>query len=162
SIDGPQARLPAQRYLVLQIRIRSYRNNGVLMTWFQRYWARHYFDNSIWILPVLGMLGAIGVVRLLHVIESDMGWVSPVDSDTARALLGTLASALFTAIVFVCSALLVAVQLASAALTPRIIAIVFRDPVTKFALTLFVFTFTLSLSALIRIQNTVPLLTVHG
>ncbi len=72
-----------------------------------------------------------------------------------------MASALFTAIVFVCSALLVAVQLASAALTPRIIAVVYRDPVTKFALTLMVFTFTFSLAALIRITSTVPLLTAH-
>jgi uncharacterized membrane protein len=72
-----------------------------------------------------------------------------------------MAASLFTAIVFVCTALLVAVQLVSAALTPRIIAIVFRDPITKFALTLLVFVFTFSLSALIRITSTVPLLTTH-
>src|SRR5262249_33118770 len=82
--------------------------------------------------------------------------------DTARAVLGTMASSVFTTIVFVCSALLVAVQLASAALTPRIIAVVFKDPVTKFSLTLLVFTFTFSLDALIRIKGTVPLLTAHA
>jgi uncharacterized membrane protein len=106
-------------------------------------------------------LAAIGSVRLLHWIEMDRGWESPIDADTARAVLGTMASALFTAIVFICTALLVAVQLASAALTPRIIAIVFRDPVTKFSLTLIVFTFTFSLGALIRIKSTVPLLTTY-
>src|SRR5262249_11245217 len=58
--------------------------------------------------------------------------------------------------------LLVAVQLASAALTPRIIGLVFRDPITKFSLTLLVFTFTFSLSALIRIKASVPLLTAHS
>ena len=58
-------------------------------------------------------------------------------------VLGTMASSMFTFIVFVSSALLVAVQLASAQLTPRIIALVFRDPVTKFSLTVFVFTFHL-------------------
>ena len=42
-----------------------------------------------------------------------------------------MAASMFTFIVFVSSALLVAVQLASAQLTPRIIGIVFRDPVTK-------------------------------
>jgi uncharacterized membrane protein len=76
-------------------------------------------------------------------------------------VLGTMASALFTGIVFVCSALLVAVQLASAALTPRIIAFVFRDPVIKFSLTLLVFAFTFSLGTLIRIKETVPLLTTY-
>jgi uncharacterized membrane protein len=65
---------------------------------------------------VLGALAAIGVVRVIHRIEHDMGWVSPVDADTARGVLATMASALFTSIVFVCTALLVAVQLASAAL----------------------------------------------
>jgi uncharacterized membrane protein len=131
------------------------------MTWIQRYRVRYYFRNSIWILPVLSALAAIAVVRLLHWIEQQMGWVSPVDPDTARALLGTAASSLFTSIVFVCTALLVAVQLASAALTPRIIALVFRDPITRFSLTLLVFTFTFSLAALVRIKTTVPLLTAH-
>src|SRR5262249_39163775 len=88
-------------------------------------------------------------------------WVSPVDPGTASAVLATMASSLFTSIVFICTALLVAVQLASAALTPRIIALVFRDPVTKFSLTLLVFAFTFSLGALIRIKATVPLLTTH-
>src|SRR5262249_29375626 len=58
-------------------------------------------------------------------------------------------------------ALLVAVQLASAALSPRIIGVVFRDPVTKFSLTLLAFTFTFSLSALLRIKSNVPALTAH-
>jgi uncharacterized membrane protein len=131
------------------------------MTWLQRYRIRHYFGNSIWIFPLLGALAAIGAVHVLHAIEREMGWVSPVDADTARAVLGTMASALFTCIVFICTALLVAVQLASAALTPRIIGLVFRDPVTKFSLTLLVFTFTFSLAALIRIKAAVPLLTAH-
>jgi uncharacterized membrane protein len=131
------------------------------MTWLQRYRVRHYVQNSIWVLPVLSTVAAIAAVRLLHLIEKDLAWESPVDPDTARAVLGTMASSLFTAIVFVCSALLVAVQLASAALTPRIIALVFRDPVTKGSLTLLVFAFTFTLAALLRIKETVPLLTTQ-
>src|SRR6516162_6597642 len=131
------------------------------MTWLQRYRIRHYISNSVWILPVLSAVAAVAAVRVLHWIEQEMGWVSPVDPDTARAVMGTMASALLTSIVFVCTALLVAVQLASAALTPRIIALVFRDPVTKSSLTLLVFTFTFSLAALIRVKAAVPLLTAH-
>jgi uncharacterized membrane protein len=131
------------------------------MTWLQRYRVRHYVANSIWLLPILSTLAAIAAVRLLHVVEVDMRWDSPLDVDTARALLGTIAASLLTAIVFICTALLVAMQLASAALTPRIIALIFRDPVTKLSLTLLVFAFTFSLSALIRIQTKVPLLTTH-
>jgi uncharacterized membrane protein len=131
------------------------------MTWLQRYRIRHYIQTSIWIPPVLSTLVAIATVRLLYWIQQDLEWESPVTADTARAVLGTMAASLFTAIVFVCTALLVAVQLVSAALTPRIIGIVFRDPITKFALILLVFVFTFSLSALIRISSTVPLLTTH-
>ena len=104
------------------------------MTWLQRYRIRHYIRNSIWILPVLGMVAALAAVPLLHGMEEALGWKSAINPETARAVLGTLAASMFTFIVFVCSALLVAVQLASAQLTPRIIAIVFRDPVTKFSL----------------------------
>jgi uncharacterized membrane protein len=68
---------------------------------------------------------------------------------------------MFTLIVFVSSALLVAVQLASSQLTPRIIAIVFKDPITKTSLTVFVFTFTFTLAALVRITDSVPPLTAH-
>jgi uncharacterized membrane protein len=131
------------------------------MTWLQRYHVRHYLANSIWLLPVLSMAAAMGVVPLLHGFETRMGWQSPVDPDTARAVLGTMAASMFTFIVFVSSALLVAVQLASSQLTPRIIAIVFKDPVTRLSLTVFVFTFTFALAALVRITTTVPLLTAH-
>jgi uncharacterized membrane protein len=131
------------------------------MTWLQRYRVRHYVANSMWILPLLSMVAALGAVRLLHWIEQVMGWSADMDPDTARAVLGTLASSMFTFIVFVCSALLVAVQLASAQLTPRIIAFVFKDPITKVCTTVFVFTFTFTLAALIRISSSVPLLTAE-
>lgn len=92
------------------------------MTWLQRYHIRHYLANSIWILPSLGMLVALVAVPIFHRLEEGIGWESAADADAVRAVLGTLASAMFTFVVFVCSALLVAVQLASSQLTPRIIA----------------------------------------
>lgn len=131
------------------------------MTWLQRYQIRHYVGSSIWILPVASMFAALVAVPVVHRLELFWGWQAAIEADTARAVIGTLASAMFTFIVFVCSALLVAVQLASAQLTPRIIAIVFRDPRTKFALTVFVFTFTFSLAVLVRINTSVPLLTAR-
>src|SRR6516162_6133238 len=126
------------------------------MTWLQRYRIWHYFRHSLWVLPFLSMLAAIVLVRVLHAIEEAMGWQASSDPDTARTLLATLAASMFTFIVFVSSALLVAVQLASAQLTPRIIALVFRNPVTEYSLTLFVFTFTFALAALVYIKDSVP------
>lgn len=129
------------------------------MTWLQRYRFRHYVKNSIWIPPVAGMLTALIATRLLHAIDKSAGWETTIDPDTTRTVLGTMASAMFTFIVFVSSALLVAVQLASAQLSPRVIAIVFNDPVTRYSLSIFVFTFTLSLAALVRVTAAAPLLT---
>lgn len=131
------------------------------MTWRLRHRVRHYFQNSIWILPVLAMGLALATVRLLHGFEQSMGWELGSDPEAARALLGMLAASMFTFIVFVSSALLIAVQLASAQLSPRVIAMVFRDPITKVALTVFVFTFTMTLAVLIRIATSVPLLTTY-
>ena len=129
------------------------------MTWLQRHRVRHYVGNSIWILPVPGMVAALGAVRLLNWVDAAMGWRSGFHPEAARTVLGTLSSSMFTLIVFVSSALLVAVQLASAQLTPRVIAIVFKDPVTKFSLAAFVFAFTFTLAALVRIEDFVPLVT---
>ena len=129
------------------------------MTWLRRYRIRHYIRNSIVILPVLGIVAAVLTAWSLHSIEKDMGWESERSAEAVRIVIGTLAAAMLTFIVFLSSTLLLAVQLASAQLTPRIIAFVFRDPVTKFSLTIFVFTFTLSLAILIRVEGSVPLIT---
>lgn len=131
------------------------------MTWLQRYRVRHYVRNSIWLLPVVGMAAGLLVVRALHWLESALGWVSQFQPEGARAVLGTLAASMFTLIVFVSSALLVVLQLASAQLSPRIIGIVFRNPVTKLSITVFVFTFTVTLATLARIDTTVRLLTTE-
>jgi uncharacterized membrane protein len=131
------------------------------MTWLQRYRVRHYLSNSIWVFPVLAAVAAIAAVRLLHRIEEGLGLQSTIESGTAIAVLGTIVSALLTSVVFVCSSLLIAVQLVSAQLTPRIISVVFRDPVTKLSLTLFAFMFMFSLATLIRVSSSVPLLTTY-
>jgi len=129
------------------------------MTWLQRYRIRHYNQNSIVVLPVFGIVAALLTVWLLHSLEKQMGWESSLSPETARIVIGTLAAAMFTFIIFLSSTLLLAVQIASGQLTPRIIAFVFKDPVTKFSLTVFVYTFTLSLAVLVRIEDTVPALT---
>jgi len=128
------------------------------MTWLRRYRLWHFVRYSIWLLPVIGMFVGMGTVRSLYWFDTETGWVSKVDPEGTRAVLGTLSGSMFTFIVFVCSALLVAFQLASAQLTPRIIGIVFRDAVVQWSLTLFVFSFTVSLSAQIRITDVVPLM----
>lgn len=126
------------------------------MTWQQRYRLETFLRSSVWLPPVVGMVVALPLRPLIQAVDANLGWTSEAHPDGARAVLGALAASMLTFIVFVFSILLVAVQLASAQLTPRIIAVVYRAPVLKLSLTFFVFTFTYTLGVLGRINNTVP------
>ncbi len=130
------------------------------MTWLQRYRINSFFRNSVWLPPLLGMVAALLLHPQMRHLDALLGWKAVISVDGARAVLGALASSMLTFIVFVFSILLVAVQLASAQLTPRIIAGVYRNPVLKFSLTLFVFAFTYTLASLARIEDTVPQVSV--
>jgi uncharacterized membrane protein len=130
----------------------------VFTNWLWRYRVRNFFYDSIWVLPVVGITAAMILVRVVYAIERQLGWTSDVDPNTALMFLNTMASSMFTFIVFLSSALLLAVQLASAQLTPRIIAFIFRDPVVKAALAVFVFSFTFTLAVILRTKGPVPLI----
>jgi uncharacterized membrane protein len=125
------------------------------MTWLQRYRVDSFVRSSVWFPAVLGMAAALLLSPLVRRLDLILGWKAAVGPDSARALLAALSSSMLTFIVFVFSILLVAVQLSSAQLTPRIISLVYRQPVLKFSLTFFVFAFTYTLSALSRIDEAV-------
>ncbi|MHC1777973.1 MAG: DUF2254 domain-containing protein [Lentimicrobium sp.] len=125
------------------------------MSWLQRFRIKSFLRNTVWFPPLLGMVGAILIHKLVRMVDLAVGWEASVSSDGARALLGTLSASMFTFIVFVFSILLLSVQLASAQLTPRVIAVFYRNLVLKFSLTFFVFAFTFSLAVLFRIGDSV-------
>jgi uncharacterized membrane protein len=104
------------------------------------------------------MVGAVAVAHLVFWIDRRTGWTLNVSADGARTVGSTLAGSLLAFIVFIFSFLLVAVQLASAQFSPRIIARVFKDPYTKITLAVFVFTYTYSLVFLSRLEEPVPLI----
>jgi uncharacterized membrane protein len=107
-------------------------------------------------LPALSIPAALLAVWLLTGYEHATGSQTKVSAETVRALMSTVAGSTFTLVVLVSSAVLLAVQLASAQLTPRIIAMIYRNPYQKLAFTLFVFTFTFSASVLARIDESAP------
>ncbi len=131
------------------------------MSWLDRHRLKLYVRNSIWIFPVVSILAALVAVSLLNGIDRALGWKINIGADTARTVIGTVAASMFTLVVVSSSAVLVAVQLASAQLTPRIIAFVYRSRIRKFCITTFVFTFTFSVAVLVRIESTVPFLTAY-
>jgi uncharacterized membrane protein len=102
---------------------------------------------------------ALIVSALLNRIEVALGWKLELSADSGRSIMSTIAASLFTLVAISSSAVLVVVQLASAQMTPRIIALVYRNNIRKVSIALFVFTFTFSIAALVRINGYVPPLT---
>ena len=128
------------------------------MNWLVRHRIQLYVRNSIWIYPSLAIVAGLITVSLVSRLERFLDWHSNLDPETARIVMATVAASLLTLVVLVTSAMLLVVQLASAQLTPRIIAFVYRNNTRKFLLSLFVFTFTFSVGVLVRIEDSVPLL----
>lgn len=129
------------------------------MTWKQRHALRQFLRSSLWPIPLACMVLAPLVARLTLWIDRETGWTLDISVDAARAVVSTLEGSLLAFMVFIFSFLLVAVQLASAQFSPRVIARIFRDPVTKAALGVFVFDYTFSLVVLSRIEHPVAMLT---
>ena len=130
------------------------------MTWLQRYRINRFLRDSVWLPPLLAMVVALLVHPLVRRADQILGLKAAIGPESARAVLAALASSMLTFIVFVFSIMLVSVQLASAQLTPRIIATFFRSGILRFALTVFVFAFAYTLMALSRIEDTVPQISV--
>jgi uncharacterized membrane protein len=129
------------------------------MSWLTRQRVQLYLRNSMWLMPSISIVIALVFVRILHRIEVAFDLHSKFGRDIGIVVLGTIAGSTFTLVVVFASAILVAVQLASAQLTPRIISLVYRTGIRKFSLSLFVFTFTFSVAAMLRLGETVPMLT---
>jgi uncharacterized membrane protein len=130
------------------------------MTWLQRYRISRFFRDSVWLPPLVAMVLVMLAQPLVSRLDPILGVKAVIGPESARAVLAALASSMLTFIVFVFSILLVSVQLASAQLTPRIIATFFRSGVLRFSLTVFVFAFVYTLSALSRIEDSVPQISV--
>ena len=82
-------------------------------------------------------------------LDRQTGWSwFDFTSEGARGILSASASSMLTFVVFAVSALLLAVQLASSQLTPRIITFIFSLRSVKVSVGVFVFAYTFTLGAL--------------
>ena len=131
------------------------------MTWVQNYRLKHAFRWSLWLMPVSAIGLMLLVAPLLRWIDQSTAWSCfNFTPEGARAILGAFTSSMLTLVVFVISSLLIVVQLASAQLTPRIIAMVFMDRRLKWVLSIFTFTYTYTIAVSGRIVDTTPQLPV--
>ena len=131
------------------------------MTWLQRHRLRRLLHASLWITPAACMAGALVMAPLIRRLDEATRWsLFGFGPAGARALTAAFATTTFTCIVFVFTILLVVVQIASAQLTPRIIAPAFANGATRTSVGLFAFTFVYGLAVLSRIDASVPQLGV--
>ena len=100
---------------------------------------------------------AMVATRLLHWLDAQREWVLlGFGVSGAQALMQAAATATLSFLVFTFGSLLVAIQVASGQLTPRIIATtLLRDNVVRYTVGLFMLTFLFALGVHNRIDNTV-------
>src|SRR5262245_56841471 len=104
---------------------------------------------------------ALGLAPLLRALdEKTRLTLFGFGPEGARAVMGGLVASVFTFVVFVFTILLVAVQIASANLTPRVIVGILSHWPVRVSLGLMVFTFIYGLAVLGRIETAVPQLPV--
>ena len=131
------------------------------MTWLQRYQLRRMFRWSLWHLPALAMLTVLLVAPLVRWVDHAIGWSwFNLTPDGARSILGAFTASMLTFVVFVVSSMLIVVQLASAQLTPRVIAMAFSDRKFKWVLAAFTFTYAYTIAAAGRVEDVTPQLPV--
>ena len=104
---------------------------------------------------------ALVIAPSIRWVDHRTGWtLFNLTPEGARTILGAFTASMLTFVVFVVSSLLIVVQLASAALTPRVIARVFADHQLKWVLSAFTFAYAYSIAAAGRVEDTVPQLPV--
>ena len=94
------------------------------MNWQQRYRLRHAARTSLVLWAGVSLVAALVCAPFLRWLDRESEWaLFGFSPDGARTVLGAVAGSMLTFIVFVLSATLIVVQLASGQLTPRIIAL---------------------------------------
>jgi len=131
------------------------------MDWLGRQRCARFMRSALWLYPILSTAAATGLAPLVRWVDDLTRWRwMGFGPDGAKAVVGALSSSLLTFIVFAFSILLLAVQMASGLLTPRIIARMFERPQTQRVVAAFAFTWAFSLGTLGRIEDRVPQLQV--
>jgi uncharacterized membrane protein len=132
------------------------------MKWNRLHQIRRYARSSLWVVPLVMMPLALLTSRALRWIDPWLDWhIQDLSVAGAQAILQLIVTAALSFVVFTFGSLLVAIQVASAQLTPRIIATtLLRDGVVKYTVSLFIFTLLFALTTQSRIGANVPELAV--
>jgi uncharacterized membrane protein len=132
------------------------------MTWNRLYRAKSYIRSSLWFVPFIAIPLEMVAIRLVRWLDGRLEWsLLNLGAPESQAILAAIVTANLSFVVFTFGSLLVAIQIASGQLTPRIIATtLLRDQVIKYTVGLFIFTLLFSLSTQGHIAKAVPQLAV--
>lgn len=158
SIAQRVQRRYARAALHVELRVRRLaRRLRRRLAWGRTYRLTSYLRSALWTVPLV----AIGLVLLLvpplRWLDDWLHWDwSALAPAGAEALFQTVITLTLSFLVFTFGSLLVAIQVASGQLTPRIIAtILLRNDVVRYSVGLFVFTLVFAVMALNRHDATV-------
>lgn len=136
------------------------------VTWNRLYRATSYLKSSLWVVPLVSIVLVLIASPLLREVDDWQRWkLTGITISGAQALFQTAITLSLSFLVFTFGSLLVAIQVASGQLTPRIIAtLLLRDNVVRYSVGLFVVTLVFAVSALNRVEGSVDQLaaTVAG
>ena len=127
------------------------------ITWSRIFRVASYAKSSLWIIPIIAIILELIAVRVLHVLDAWLGWqFRGLGFQGAEMLLQTVITLTISFLVFTFGSLLVAIQVASGQMTPRIIATtLLRDNVVRYSVGLFVFTLLFNVTTLGRTEKVV-------
>ena len=126
--------------------------------WHRVYRTTSYLKSALWTVPFIAIVLVLAMAPALRLLDQWLGWrLSGLDLAGAQALYQTVITLTLSFMVFTFGSLLVAIQVASGQLTPRIIATtLLRDNVVRFSVGLFVFTLIFAVMSLNRLEKNVP------
>jgi uncharacterized membrane protein len=125
--------------------------------WNKLYRSMSYLRSALWVVPIAAVLLGMLVIRVLMYLDGLVTWrVIGLGVAGAHTLFQTIITLTLSFVVFTFGSLLVAIQIASGQLTPRIIATtLLRDRVIKYTVGLNMFTLLFAVGALNRTEDTV-------
>lgn len=133
------------------------------MIWDWWYAFRSYYRSSLWIVPFIALLLEQVTFRVVYALGGRITWIPPwpLSLSGTETALQTIITLILSFIVFTFGSMLVAVQVASGQLTPRIIATtLLRDNVIRFTVGLFVFTLLFAIGTVARLETSITHLVV--
>ena len=97
-----------------------------MLEWRTRFWLKSYLWSSMWLVPLGAYVVSLVAISFLGWIDERLQWqwAWQLNVEIVQNVLQMFVAAMLSFIVFTFGSLLVAVQIASAQLTPRIIATV--------------------------------------